>query len=40
MIHRGQIFVNPSSTIIISHTSLHALNGLVLENLLVIKLLP
>jgi hypothetical protein len=41
MVHRCQVLVNPSSTIILSHTSLHVFYILILENLLLmIKLLP
>jgi hypothetical protein len=35
MVHRGQVLVNPSSTSIVSHTSLHIFHKLILENLLV-----
>jgi hypothetical protein len=31
MIHRGQVLVNPSLTIILSHTSLHVFHILILE---------
>jgi hypothetical protein len=41
MVHRGQVLSYPSSTIIISHTSLHVFHRLIIENLLLmIKLLP
>jgi hypothetical protein len=41
MVHRGHVLVNPSSTTIMSHTSLHVFHRLILENLLLmIKLLP
>jgi hypothetical protein len=36
MVYHGKILVNPSSTTIMSHTSLHVLNRLVLENLLLV----
>jgi hypothetical protein len=41
MVHHDQDHVNPSSTNILSHTSLHVLHRLILENLiLMIKFLP
>jgi hypothetical protein len=41
MVHHGQVLINPSSTTILSHTSLYVFHRLVLENLfLMIKLLP
>jgi hypothetical protein len=41
MVHHGQVLVNPSSTTIMSHTSLHVFHRLILKNLLLmIKLLP
>jgi hypothetical protein len=41
MIYRGQVLINPSSTIIMSHTTLHIFHRLILEKLfLMIKLLP
>jgi hypothetical protein len=32
MVYRGQVLVNHSSTIIMSHTSLHVFHKLILEN--------
>jgi hypothetical protein len=41
MVHRGRVLVNPSSTTIMSHISLHVFHRLILENLLLmLKLLP
>jgi hypothetical protein len=31
MVHRGQVLINPSLTIILSHTSLHVFHILILE---------
>jgi hypothetical protein len=31
MVHHGQVFVNPSSTIILSHTILHVFHRLIFE---------
>jgi hypothetical protein len=31
MIHRGQVLINPSLTIILSHTSLHVFHILILK---------
>jgi hypothetical protein len=40
MVHRGQVFANPSSTTIMAHTSLHVFHRHILEKLLLmIKLL-
>jgi hypothetical protein len=39
MVHRGQVLVNTYSTNILSHTTLHILHRLILEELLMIKLL-
>jgi hypothetical protein len=36
MVHRGQVLVNRSSTIIMSHTSIHVFYRLILETLLLI----
>jgi hypothetical protein len=33
MVHRGQVLVNPSSTTIFSHTTLHVLHRLIFEKL-------
>jgi hypothetical protein len=41
VVHRGQVLVNPSSTTIMPHISLHVFHRLILENLLLmIELLP
>jgi hypothetical protein len=41
MIHHDQVLVNPTSTIIMSHTSFHVFHRLILENLLLmINLFP
>jgi hypothetical protein len=34
MVYRGQVLVNPSSTNILSHTTLHVFHKLILENIL------
>jgi hypothetical protein len=40
MVYRGQVLINPSSMIILTHTSLHVFHRLILKNLLLmIKLL-
>jgi hypothetical protein len=33
MVHHGQVLVNPSSTTILSHTTLHVFHILILEKL-------
>jgi two-component sensor histidine kinase len=33
MVHHGKVLVNPSSTIILSHTTLHVYHRLILEKL-------